>query len=195
MEGGSFFGLQKKYSDARDSQNAAAHMGLHRLLVHGNGVPYSFPGPFTLKRSHESLLAHVPRQPPGDRADASTTSCYDSACRGTKRGSSDDHYATGPSPQGGTKKARTRGGRRAKRGSASKEAVLSAPPQCKNANLLPLGENRLPDLEIHEPEEKRRWHLTPGQIQDRLKNLWTQNARLESKIPPSVCLLLYTSPN
>ena len=187
--------MQKKYSDARDSQNAAAHMGLHRLLVHGNGVPYSFPGPFTLKRSHESLLAHVPRQPPGDRADASTTSCYDSACRGTKRGSSDDHYASGPSPQGGTKKARTRGGRRAKRGSASKEAVLSAPPQCKNANLLPIGENRLPDLEIHEPEEKRRWHLTPGQIQDRLKNLWTQNARLESKIPPFVCLLLYTSPN
>lgn len=178
-------------------------MGLHGLLVFGNGVPYSFPGPFTLKRSNESLLAHVPRQSAGDRSDTSTTPCHGSAARGTKRGSNGDHYASGSSPHGRNKKARTRGGRRAKGGSsASKESVNSAPPQCRNANLLPLGESRLLDLEISEPEEKRRWHLTPGQIQDRIKNLWTQNARLESKITPSllcfclyVCCLLNPSPN
>lgn len=184
MESGSFFGLQKKYSDVQDSRNAAAHMGLHGLLVFGNGVPYSFPGPFTLKRSNESLLAHVPRQPAGDRAGTSITPCHCSTARGVKRGSSDDHYASGSPSHGRNKKARTRGGRRAKGGSASKDSVISVPSQCKNANLLPLGENRLPDLEIHEPEEKRRWHLIPGQIQDRIKNLWTQNARLESKISP-----------
>lgn len=170
LEGGSFFGLQKQYPDVLGSKNAAAHMGLHALLVYGNGVPYSFPGPFTLKRSNGSLLAHVPRIP--QRARDSTTpasSSHESTGRGVKRGA-DNHDASG-SLQGTSKKKKTRG----RRGDSSK-----MPPKCKNANLLPLAGSKLPDIEVSPLEEKRRWNVTPGELQNQLKDLPTQSGRLES---------------
>lgn len=50
----------------------------------------------------------------------------------------------------------------------------------KNANLLPLTESKLPDLEMNPVKEKRRWNISPSELQNRLKNLPTPFARLKS---------------
>lgn len=164
VEGGSFFGLQKHYSDALSSKNAAAHMGLHALLVYGNSVLYNFPGPFTMKMSRESLFAHVPKFPSRARGASSSP---ESPNRRVKRGGID-------------KKQRFR----------SHQNKLS--PR-KNANLLPLAESKLPDLEIRLEEEKRRWNITPSELQNRLKDLPTQDARLKSNASPHSFLLCLSS--
>lgn len=160
VEGGSFFGLQKQYPDALSSKNAAAHMALHVLLVYGNSDLYNFPGPFTMKMSRDSLFAHVPKFPSRARG---TSSSPESPNRRVKRGGID-------------KKQRFR----------SHQNKLS--PR-KNANLLPLTESKLPDLEIRPEEEKRRWNITPNELQDRLQDLPTQDARLKSNASPSSLLL------
>ena len=151
VEGGSFFGLQKQYSDALKSKSAAAHTALHVLLVYGNSVLYNFPGPFTMKMSRESLFAHVPKFPSRARGASSSPESPD---RRVKRGGID-------------KKQRFR----------NHQNKLS--PR-KNANLLPLAESKLPDLEIRPGKEKRRWNITPGELQNRLKDLPSQDARLKS---------------
>ncbi|BCR91752.1 uncharacterized protein ACHE_70595A [Aspergillus chevalieri] len=59
----------------------------------------------------------------------------------------------------------------------------------KNANLLPLTESKLPDLEMNPVKEKRRWNISPSELQNRLKNLPTPFARLKK-----ACRLLSLQP-
>lgn len=164
LEEGSFFGFQKQYPDDWSSRNAAAHMGLHALLVYGKDVPHSCPGPFTLRRSNESMLAHVPRIPASEDGDTSSLilGCTN---RGIKREATDDQVSS----DGNHKKPRTR--TRGRRGGQTK---------CKNANLLPLAESKIPGVEAKPQEEKRKWNVTPGQLQDQIKGLATSCEKLES---------------
>lgn len=164
LEEGSFFGFQKQYPDDWSSRNAAAHMGLHVLLVYGKDAPHSFPGPFTLRRSNESLLARVPRVPALE--DGGTSSpVLGPTNKGIKREATDDQVSS----DGNHKKSRIR--TRGRRGGQTK---------CKNANLLPLAESKIPDVETKPQEEKRKWNVTPEELLMRIQGLPTSCEKLES---------------
>lgn len=173
LEGGSFFGLLKKYSDMWESKNAAAHMGLHSMLVYGNGVSYSFPGPFILRRSSESLLAHVPRIPPGGEAAAATSALDGDLVSISPKREAEDRDMSGTAHGDSPKRRKTR----------CSQGRKETPKKGKNVNLLPLAGSRLPDVEVHFPKEEKKWNLTPGELQGQLKDLASQVDRLESVSP------------
>lgn len=156
LEGGSFFGFLKTYPDEWVSKNATAHMGLHSILVNGNGVSHGFPGPSSLQRSDESLLACVPRALPG--AGTMSEGSYRAApCKSSKRKaedgemSGDDHRSP--------KRRKTRN---------------------KNANLLPVIGSKISSVNVEAPKEEKKWNITPGELQDQLKGLPSESDRLES---------------
>lgn len=174
LERNSFFGFRKGYPNPWESKKAAAHMALHSMVVYGNGVPYSFPGPFSLQRSNESLLAHVPRVPPGEEpaAVAFAIAMHDVPVPGRPKREAEDRDMSSTAHGDSPKRRRTRGRRcRGRR---------QTPKAGKNVNLLPLAGNKLPDIKVNVPKEEKRWKLTPGELQEQLKDQTSQVDRLES---------------
>ncbi|PYI04496.1 hypothetical protein BO78DRAFT_449686 [Aspergillus sclerotiicarbonarius CBS 121057] len=56
-----YTGPMDHYASDYVSRNTSAYKALQTLLIHGSGEVCNFPGPFTLKRHDEKLLADVPR--------------------------------------------------------------------------------------------------------------------------------------
>lgn len=156
LEGGSFFGFLKAYPDEWESKNATAHMGLHSILVNGNGVSHGFPGPSSLQRSDESLLAFVPRVLSGARA-VSDSTIRTALGRGSKRKAEKGDMSGGNHRSPKRRKTRS-----------------------KNANLLPVIGSKIPIVNVEAPKEEKKWNITPGELQDQLKGLPSQSDRLES---------------
>ena len=177
LEGDSFFGFLKTYSDVWESKNAAAHMGLHSILVHGNGVSHGFPGPFSLQRSNESLLACVPRAISGVWEVSETT-------RRTASGQSSKQKASKQNASK-SKTSKRRGSKRKAGGETSGDAHRSPKEKKtpeKNANVQPVIGNKVSSINVKasKTKEEKKWKITPGELQDQLKGLPCQTDRLES---------------
>lgn len=149
-------------------------MAMHSMVVYGNGVPYSFPGPFSPQRSNESLLAHVPRMPSGEEpaAVAFTAAMHDGPVSDRPKREAEDRDMSSTAHGDSPKRRRTRGRSCRGRRQTSKAG--------KNVNLLPLAGKKLPDIKVNVPKEEKRWNLTPGELQEQLKSQTSQADRLES---------------
>lgn len=177
LEGGSFFGFLNTYPDEWESKNATAHMGLHSILVNGNGVVRGSPGPSSLQRSNESLLACVPSAPPGV-GKASDSPSQPIPAQGDKQKA----FKNAIQQKAGKKRAPKRKASKRKAG-----GDISGDNRPKNANLLPVVGSKVASINIEAPkEEKKKWKFTPGELQNKLKGLPSQSDRLKSTLIPLV---------
>ncbi|RAL04354.1 uncharacterized protein BO80DRAFT_432050 [Aspergillus ibericus CBS 121593] len=133
-----YTGPMDHYASDHVSQNTSAYKALQTLLVHGSGEACNFPGPFTLKRHDEKLLADVPRFPGFVNHEADSRLSVASKTRAKPESNS-------PRPE------------RSKKRKLDNEGS-------GNSNLLPLTNCRLSSTDVRVQEEEKRWKLTPQQL-------------------------------
>lgn len=149
-----------------DSKNGCAHTAMYSTLVFGNGMTSKYPPVVTLRRSKESMLALVPRLPNG--VTGSTISA--NHAEGLKRESDHD---VASSCDGPPKKAKT--------GDIVEHQVQKG--RRVNANLVPVNNRRLADIQVPKQKVEKRWPLTPHELEEQLAGLKSHTQRLESMFP------------
>lgn len=165
IEGCTYFGTLNHYEDEWESTNATAHTALHSLLVFGDVVS----GPFILRKSKESMLAHVPR----DLQKRPVKS------KGKKRILDDVDVAALPC----IAVRRSKRIRMQRQMSQQLTSQDQEAPGDGNANLVPLANSRLSAIETPPVEDKSKWDVTPREIECQIERLKTHQERLESMSP------------
>ena len=127
------------YASDYVSRNTSAYKALQTLLIHGSGEVCNFPGPFTLKRHDERLLADVPR------------------LSGFVNHDTDSRPPVASKPRTEPDNISSRPLERSKKRKLDGEAP-------GNSNLLPLTNCRLSSVDVHAQEEEKRWKLTPREL-------------------------------
>ncbi|KAL4917082.1 hypothetical protein BDW62DRAFT_89744 [Aspergillus aurantiobrunneus] len=157
VDGGTYFGSLKHYSDELQSKQGAAHIALYDVLVRDDSGRVESEGLPNLKISNKALLAQVPRDP----LPAFTEP------RVPARRRLEDYQES----------------KRARRRTSKSEQPDTALQTCRqtpgNANLQPLENCRLAAVEATVVEEQRRWKFTPSEISRQLENVGTWVAKLE----------------
>ncbi|KAL4930545.1 uncharacterized protein BDV17DRAFT_289771 [Aspergillus undulatus] len=178
VDGGTYFGSLKHYSEELQSKQGAAHVALYDVLVRGPSEQVVSAGPPSLKKSDEAMLAVVPRDPVSDsgslhktRDDLLAATSWD-----TLRASS---VPTKRRPEDFHDSRRTR--RRTVKSKPPLAASQNHKPSSGNANLQPLGNCRLAAVEAIMVDEQRRWKVTPSEISKQIQDLKTWAAKLEKR--------------
>ncbi|KAL4954923.1 hypothetical protein BDW69DRAFT_183076 [Aspergillus filifer] len=189
VDGDTYFGSLKHYSDEAQSKQGAAHVALYDVLVRGPELE----GPSSLKRHNEAMLAVVPRDPLSTHVEKSGYDKFKDTHRDVLAASSRTTASVSTVPaKRGPEDYNDSGRSRGRSGRSKPPATVpqNYKPAPGNANLQPLKNCRLAVIETAVVREERRWEVTPSQITDRTRELKTWTAKLESNV-----VFPITSPN
>ncbi|PWY78151.1 hypothetical protein BO94DRAFT_472361, partial [Aspergillus sclerotioniger CBS 115572] len=134
-----YTGPMDHYASDYVSRNTSAYKALQTLLIHGSGEVCNFPGPFTLKRHDERLLADVPR------------------LSGFVNHDMDSRPPVALKPRTEPENVGSKPLERSKKRKLDGDAP-------GNSNLLPLTNCRLSSVDVCVQEEVKRWKLTPREL-------------------------------
>ena len=165
IQGRPFIGTSACHSEW-DSKNGCAHMAMYSTLVFGNAMTSKYPPLVTLRRSNEGMLGLVPRLPKG----VAGSPVAANQAEGLKRESIDD---VAPACNGPPKRAKT--GDTIEHQAQNKARV--------NANLVPVNNRRLADIQVPKQKVEKRWPLTPHELEVQLWGFKSHTQRLESVFP------------
>lgn len=190
MDGGTYFGSLKHYSQELQSKQGAAHVALYDVLVRDDRDGVETGALPNLRNSNEALRAVIPRDPRhistgwvGSRGDLSPEQSNETLLAAAPQ----NPYSPPTKPGVSSKRnfEEHEESRRVKRRGGRSKPPINSSRACKptpgNANLQPLENCRLAAVEAPVVEEQRRWKVTPSEISRKLREVGNWVAKLESK--------------